>query len=53
MTDAGHIISQLSPADAVAVLQALAASDEALAGRIAAQRAHLEAEIGRRKIRTS
>ena len=36
MTDVGHIISQLSPADAVAVLHALAASDEALAGRIAA-----------------
>lgn len=36
MPDVEHIISQLSPADAVAVLQALAASDEALAGRIAA-----------------
>lgn len=35
MTDAKHIISQLSPADAVAILGALAASDEALADRIA------------------
>ena len=35
MKDVQHIIAQVSPTDAIAILQALASSDEALAARIA------------------